>query len=906
MELTRVLRSPVHRVVLAVLLGAVAPAVSVVHGVTRQAPDLRAVVPLVALVLLCWLRPLVLFRGGSSEAMTVDEGAFVVAALMLPMRSVALVFVVASVLAQLLRRRTLMKSAFNVAVMLLASYGGAAITTVLLPADPGTNLRTAVAGIAGTVAFASANRLLVTCVLVASGDMSLTGMRDDFRSDYLTIVGGSAVIGLVAALALVDRPSLTVLALAPLGVLRVVLVGHVRAHRDRQRLVGLLDATVVITHAVHEQDVREALLGRARELLRCETAELVADSGDLHPPTTVSGIAVQIGFDENAQWLLVDGRAPGEPFDQADRTLLDALGAVGAGALFKAQAYERSRRERERLDAITRSLGEGVCAVHADGTLSFANPSALEVLGCEGLPLDAPAIGTVLAPLLRLASGVLAGTEDRREGEADLVRPDGVVVPVAFSCTPTSTEDGPSAVIAFRDVSERKAFEKELSHQAFHDALTGLPNRRVFLDRLDRAMRRGGIARELHGVLFIDVDRFKLINDSLGHASGDQLLRAIAQRLHSVLRPSDTLSRFAGDEFTILIERLRSHEDAQGLARRIQSAMREPIVLEDGRELIATVSVGIALTAGRDSADDVIHDADVAMYEAKRAGAGQWAMFDGAAMATRSADLLDVESDLRRAIDNDELEVYYQPTVDTNSRRTVGAEALVRWNCPGRGVLGPADFIAVAEETGLILPLGRQVLRTACFQAQQWTEEFGYPFQMSVNLSARQFVDKRLVEDLREALESSGLAPSQLCLEITETVAVEDTDRTLEILHGLKAQGVRLAIDDFGIGYSSLQYLKQFPLDVLKIDRAFVSEVTTNSVDSAIVAAVMALAKAVGMTTVAEGVETEEQLFRLQDLGCPYVQGYYLARPQRAAAMRELLVDTVAVETAAHRTISIT
>ncbi|MHB8342322.1 MAG: putative bifunctional diguanylate cyclase/phosphodiesterase [Mycobacteriales bacterium] len=716
----------------------------------------------------------------------------------------------------------------------------------------------------------------MTAVLVASGAGSPRTTLRDPGGTRLLMLAASTITGLVGGLVAQVHPSFTALAVLPLLVLRLVLEGHFLAQRDRLRLMGLYDATLRVTRTSDPRGVWEAIESSTRELLRSGDAVLTDDVSDaqLSAPLNTPGLPA---------FLAVRGRERGEPFDDADRSLLSALAAVGSAALSNAATYEQARFERERLHAITDSLGEGVCAFDILGRVTFANPAAEALLGVTEAELRDPRPGATLFAcldsLIRAARPALAGGTYREE-DGLVQRVDGAAVPVAYTCSPILTDGRPvGAVVTLRDITERKAFEEQLTHQAFHDALTGLPNRRIFLDRLDHAMARSTRRGESHAVLFADVDRFKIANDNLGHQAGDQLLTAISARMASLLRPGDTLARFGGDEFTILVENIEGPADAERLAERVHAEMRAPVVLDNGREVLATLSIGIALTAGRAGADDVLHDADVAMYQAKRQGPGRCMVFDATAMAARSAERLDLEAGLRRALERGEIEVFYQPIVATDTLRVTGAEALVRWVHPERGLLGPAHFIHLAEETGLVLPLGRHVLEVACAQARQWSDRFSVPFGMSINLSARQFQDPGLVDDIRDSLEAAGLDPGQLCLEITESVAVADLDRTLAILSELKALGVRLAIDDFGTGYSSLKYLKRFPLDIIKIDQAFVADLATDPTDAAIVSAVMSLARAVGMTTIAEGVETAEQLDRLRELGCPLVQGFYLSRP---------------------------
>ena len=445
-------------------------------------------------------------------------------------------------------------------------------------------------------------------------------------------------------------------------------------------------------------------------------------------------------------------------------------------------------------------------------------------------------------------------------------------------------------MIAFRDITERKAFEDELHHHAFYDSLTGLANRRLLVERLDQALRRSELDRKTHALIFVDVDRFKSINDSLGHVTGDGFLVAIATRLKGVVRSHDLLARFGGDEFVVLLEDVAGVDVAVAAARRICAAVEQPMVLPDGYELVASVSVGIALTEPGKTADDVLRDADVAMYEAKAKGRGGiYKVFDQASMGTRSSERLQIEADLRKGLDRDELEVHYQPFYSLDDGRIVGAEALVRWRHPTNGLISPMKFIPMAEETGLILPLGRYVLDKACRQVRSIRDQLSVDLPISINLSPRQFQESGLLSHVAAALDATGLPSELLTFEITETMVMEDLSGAREVMKRLNRLGVRLAIDDFGTGHSSLAYLKQFPVHEVKVDRVFVQGVAENAVDSAIVRAVIDLANAMKISAVAEGVETKNQVAGLKRLGCVIGQGFYFSQPLRAAEFDQLL-----------------
>ncbi|HET7487694.1 MAG TPA: EAL domain-containing protein [Acidimicrobiales bacterium] len=440
-----------------------------------------------------------------------------------------------------------------------------------------------------------------------------------------------------------------------------------------------------------------------------------------------------------------------------------------------------------------------------------------------------------------------------------------------------------------QDVTERKLSEEAIAFQALHDALTRLPNRSLFMDRLAQAMTRrarhpGGLA-----VLFLDLDRFKWLNDSRGHAAGDELLVKVAERLESAVRPGDTVARFGGDEFVILCEELPTAASAENMARRVSAVLAEPLLVS-GEETSVTVSIGIAFAPPGRSADTpetLLRDADAAMYQAKDRGRDRHETFS---YSTRlqAVSRHETVNALRRGIDRGELVVHFQPEVDLATGDAVGVEALVRWNHPERGLLGPGEFIALAEETGLIVPLGARVLHDACHQVRDWQGDrrTATPVMVSVNLSTRQLMAPDLCDTVEAALEESGLDPSLLCLEITESVLLEDAGASSRALFRLKALGVRIGVDDFGTGFSSLTYLKRFPVDLLKIDRSFVQGLGDNREDRAIVASVVDLAHAFGLTTIAEGVETVEQLAELRDIGCEIGQGYLWSRPLPAVDAR--------------------
>jgi diguanylate cyclase (GGDEF)-like protein len=438
-------------------------------------------------------------------------------------------------------------------------------------------------------------------------------------------------------------------------------------------------------------------------------------------------------------------------------------------------------------------------------------------------------------------------------------------------------------VLNGRDVSERKAFEEQLTHQAFHDPLTNLANRALFADRVQHALSRQARESSSLGVIFIDLDDFKIINDSLGHGPGDEVLAEVGRRMGGCMRPMDTLARFGGDEFAVLLEDVYRPQEVAEIAERILRALEAPFFLED-KEVFVNASMGIAMVQGEEAltlgADELMRNADVAMYMAKREGKGHFRVFEPA-MHEGVLERLELKGDLQRAIEHGEMELHYQPVVTLDTERISGLEALVRWSHPSRGLIAPGHFISLAEETGLIVPLGRWVLREACRRAAyiQSHHSADPPLTMAVNISVRQLQHPALVEHVQEALRESALDPSCLTLEITESVLMHDAETTIVKLTELKSVGVKLAVDDFGTGYSSLSYLSQFPVDVLKIDRAFVQPVAEGAEDSALAAAIVKLGEALHLTTIAEGIEEKSQLKQLMELGCDVGQGYYFAQP---------------------------
>jgi diguanylate cyclase (GGDEF)-like protein len=514
-----------------------------------------------------------------------------------------------------------------------------------------------------------------------------------------------------------------------------------------------------------------------------------------------------------------------------------------------------------------------------------ADPTQI-VLATRPLPIPGRSVDHVVEMgadrwlLVVTANRSLIGTMAGREPWLFLFR--GLVVTVLVT-----------ALVEVLQRRRRYASALELAHQAVHDALTGLPNRLQVADRLEQALARSSQTGVEVAVLFIDLDRFKLINDGRGHAAGDELLVAVAERLRHVVRSGDVVARFGGDEFVVVCEDQTADFEAALVAGRIIDALQEPVVV-NGQEIFLSASIGIAMADGTGTPESLLRDADAAMYRAKANGRARCEFFD-ATMRTEALDHLETQSALHRALERDELLVFYQPVIDLVSGAVTGVEALVRWKHPQHGLVSPASFIPLAEETGLIVPIGAWVLDQATAQAARWRERsWGRSLTMNVNLSARQLRQPDLIPGMMASLLASGTDPSQLCLELTETTFMDDARSHREVLDGIRGLGVGLAIDDFGTGYSSLTYLKRLPVSVLKIDQAFVRGLGKDASDTAIVKSVIDLAHALGLVVVAEGVEDGDQVAHLRKLGCDQAQGYFFARPQSAEDLERLLDRSLA------------
>src|SRR5665648_162165 len=559
--------------------------------------------------------------------------------------------------------------------------------------------------------------------------------------------------------------------------------------------------------------------------------------------------------------------------------------------------------EKERAQITLASIGDAVITTNVQVEITYLNPVAERMTGwtneqAKGLPLLSVFKLHNENTGQAVANPVIQCLSEKRivtlANHTTLTHRDGSRFAIEESAAPICDRRGAviGAVLVFHDVSEKRALLHQLFHQAHHDALTGLPNRVLFKDRAQQALAQAHRQQAQVAVLFLDLDRFKLINDTLGHTVGDQLLLATADRLVASLREGDTVSRQGGDEFLILLPRMRSENQVAQVAQKLINIFKEPLHLQE-KEIYITVSLGIALyPSDGEDIENLIKYADAAMYHAKEEGRNRY-QFYTLTFNQALSERLDLQNDLRHALAFEEFVLYYQPQYRIFDKQMCGMEALVRWQHPERGFLLPGEFISIAEESGLILPLGEWVLRSACLQNKRW-QEMGYPpVRVAVNLSARQFRQANLVSQIAQILSETGLDPQWLELEITESISMENSSSTLTILQELKGMGIHLSIDDFGTGFSSLSYLSQFSLDTLKIDRSFVRMLTTQSDErvrgNEIVTTIIQLAHNLGLRVIAEGVETEAQLDFLRSHGCSEVQGYLFARPVSAEDLLTLM-----------------
>jgi diguanylate cyclase (GGDEF)-like protein/PAS domain S-box-containing protein len=636
------------------------------------------------------------------------------------------------------------------------------------------------------------------------------------------------------------------------------------------------------------------------------TVDNLEDDGwAVSTPAIVCSVA-GIGLGEVA---IAFGLAPtviGQPLVHG-LALLSALGVAGTIRFLawetrgRQRAQEEVARREQWFRALVQHASDVILVIGPDGLIEFASPAFETAFG-------APATSVIGVPALELAhdddlaaARIMQGVEDR-PGLVNRVQI-RLSVPGGrwkwFDAGVTNLRDDPAVrgiVVNLRDITERRRFEEQLRHQAFHDTLTQLPNRKAFVERVERSLARAARAGERIAVMFLDVDRFKLFNDSLGHDVGDQLLVEVAQRLQGCIRPNDMVARFGGDEFTLLLDQLVTVDDATSTAERILELLRVPVIAA-GRELSVTTSIGIAVSGHAESdATDLLREADLAMYVAKEKGRARWALFDRSS-APQVTQRLEAEADLHRAVQQGELTVHYQPELSLADGSVVALEALVRWDDPRRGLVLPGAFLPLAEESSLIVAIDRLVLRTACLDARRWVQRHGDGAPMvAVNLSSRFLRQSEAVDEVGLALGESGLDPAKLQVEVTERSAIADERSTVETLRSIRSLGVRVAIDDFGTGYASLDYLKRLPVDAVKLDHSFVEGMEAAASHAAIIQAVITMSHALRLKVTAEGVERVEQVVVLRSLGCDTAQGVHFSPALPAAAVDDLLEPAPVVD----------
>jgi diguanylate cyclase (GGDEF)-like protein/PAS domain S-box-containing protein len=538
------------------------------------------------------------------------------------------------------------------------------------------------------------------------------------------------------------------------------------------------------------------------------------------------------------------------------------------------------------LETLFERASDGFVVCTRDGKIVSCNPAASQLIGDEPDALEGLHVAKLFEPNAERRFSLKAGAAKLRP------RDGGAGRPVSLHLTEYTSSGEPHVLVRLRDASEQHEVQEQLKHLANYDSLTGLPNRVLFRDRLGQAMARAKRHSQAMALMFLDLDRFKVVNDELGHEAGDLLLQHVAKTLSSCLRAGDsvsrddtqlhTLSRLGGDEFTLIIENVGSPEDAAHVARRMLEALAVPFVLGE-EELVVTASIGISIYPTDDAdLDTLIRHTDMAMYRSKSLGRATYSFFSEDLSAAVTARV-SLEGSLRRAVEREEFVLHFQPKADLRSGKINGVEALLRWHRPGHGLVPPDRFVSVLEDTGLILPVGAWVIRAACQQLAAWDRLGLPPLRLAVNLSARQFRHLYLASMIEDSLRENAIDPQRLEIELTESLLMEDNEPTRAMLDSFRRLGVRLAIDDFGTGHSSLSYIQRFAIDTLKIDRSFVQSLPENSEDAAICSAVIALGRNMKMCVVAEGVETPEQAHVLRELGCDEVQGYWISRAMPGA-----------------------
>jgi len=646
----------------------------------------------------------------------------------------------------------------------------------------------------------------------------------------------------------------------------------------RQRIIGVLN-----------------IYGKKRRAFSEEEVNLLRAFGDQ------AAIAIeQSRLYEQARRDAVELHKEVVEHKRTEKSLIEKTEELETSNVGLAQLTKELAIEKEQAQVTLESIADAVITTNALARIEYLNPVAERLLGWSLAEARGKPIAQVVNVIEEISQiGIDNPVElclergqpvKRHEDKVVLIARSGNAVAIDASAAPIRDREGnvTGVVMVFHDVSEARQLTQQMIYQATHDSLTRLPNRVLLMDRLQEALSRAPWNDKIVAILFLDLDRFKLVNDTLGHDVGDDLLRQVATRLQSVLREGDTISRLGGDEFVILLRDMSRQDDIIKVVDKISEVLNQPFFLVD-QEIYIKASIGICpFPAGGKDAHELLKNADAAMYQAKATGRNKYVFYDSA-MSQQTSKRLRLETDLHRALERDEFKLVYQPQVDAVTEQIICAEALLRWEHSTLGTVSPMEFIPMAEDNGLIVPIGKWVLEEACRQNYAWQQAGLPPITMAVNIADRQFHHANLISVVNEALTASGLDACHLQLELTEGILANDTEAAIAMLTRLRDMGIKLAIDDFGTGYSSFSYLKRFPLDTLKVDRCFVQDITTDPDDAAICAAIIAMARNLNLEVVAEGVETKAQLDFLRRHQCHVIQGYYFSRPVPDSYFTELL-----------------